>query len=200
MGINNDAVRQCMNDLFTEEKAESLRNNLGNLSPQERELEIIEKFAQAIKQETDSNYVLPFRFKSHKADRTSHHLIFVTKNIKGYKIMKEVMAKKSSEQNQGVGTFEYNPTTEKQPLLFELSRPLDELQDLLLQEFKGQTLTMKQIYQNHHVGTPYIKSNYKKALNELELNGKIKANPPASERRMQKGKKTFADKVQVTFL
>ncbi|MGL4500208.1 MAG: hypothetical protein ACRCU2_14175 [Planktothrix sp.] len=71
--------------------------------------------------------------------------------------------------------------------------------DMLTDEFAGKTMTMKQVYEQHHVGTRYIKGNYKEALKKLEQSGKILANPQANKRRQFKGKITFSDKVQVTF-
>ena len=66
---------------------------------------------------------------------------------------------------------------------------------MLLDEFEGQTLTMKEIFDKHQVGRPYLSKNYKTALASLESKGKIEAEPPAAERP----KNTFADRVKVTF-
>ena len=109
--------------------------------------------------------------------------------------MKGIMAKESSKSEQGVPTFEYNPADIKYPVLFELSRPLDDLADMLLNDFAGQSLTMGQIYRRHHVGRRYIARNYKDVLRDLEAEGKIKADPPANRRR----KHTFADRVEIEF-
>jgi hypothetical protein len=70
---------------------------------------------------------------------------------------------------------------------------------MLMDEFAGKILTMKEMYEQHHVDTPYISSNYKDALNILENDDLIACAPPADSRRMQKGKRTFADRVRVTF-
>jgi hypothetical protein len=105
------------------------------------------------------------------------------------------MAEQSSEAKQGVASFEYNPATQYQPLLFQLQRPLDHLEDMLLNDFKGQTLTVKNIIEKHHVGTPYIKKNYKEVLKKLENKGKIKTTPSISERK----KNTMAEEVRITF-
>jgi len=43
----------------------------------------------------------------------------------------------------------------------ELSRPLDELGEMLLEEFSGQTLSMNEIFEAHNVGRRFIKPNYK---------------------------------------
>lgn len=198
MGLQNPAVKEHMDSLFGEERADELRRELEHLNSQERELTIVEAIGKAL-QEMGGKYVLPFCFKNEAGTRTSHHLILVTKHIKGYEIMKEIMAKESSNTQQGVPTFEYNPASLKYPLLFELSRPLDDLGDMLVRQFAGRTMTMANVYNQHHVGRPYIKANYKAVLVKLESEGKIGANPPADQRRRVKGKLTFADNVEVMF-
>ncbi len=200
--LHNDQFRPHMDALFGASCVERLIWDLevdkDKLSPEERELVIIEALFESLR-ETYGRYVLPFRFLDAHGTRTSHHLVFVTKSPRGYEIMKEIMAKESTTADQGVPSFEYNKATEDQPLLFEFTRPLDNLRDMLLQTYAGRTLSMGQIYEDHHVDRPYIKTNYKAALAQLEEEGRIKANPQASGRRMQKGKLTFPDRVMVTF-
>lgn len=192
MGLRNKFVEEHMNALFGSARADQLRMQLDGLNPQERELTIIEELCQALKS-YGSRYVLPFRFKDNKGKRTSHHLIFVSKNFRGYEIMKEIMAKESSSDVQGVPTFEYNPADmlPRQSLLFQLSRPLDDLADMLLNEFAGQTHKMKEIYEQHSEDTPYIKKNYKNALLKLEEKDIIKSSKHRSG--------TFGDSVEITF-
>ncbi|GAA5534642.1 hypothetical protein Dalu01_03053 [Deinococcus aluminii] len=199
MGVNNDYVLTHMEALLGPEIREVLRPKLAGLSPQEREATIIEAISEALV-EMGGKYVLPFRFKDERGNRTSHHLIFVSKNVLGYGIMKGIMAKESSEENQGVATFEYTPATQNQPLLFELLRPLDDLKGLLLGKYKGRTMTMREIFEDHNVGTPYVEANYKTVLCQMEEEGLVIANPPASHRRMMNGKRTFADATKVTFI
>lgn len=190
MGLQNDAVREHMNALFGEEKADELRLRIGPLNPRNRELTIVEELCQAIRG-IGPQYVLPFRFKNERGIRTSHHLIFISKHPKGYEIMKDIMAKESSDSEQGVASFEYNPASRQQPLLFEYSRPLDELGDMLLKHFAGRKLTMLEVFQEHNVNRPFIKRNYKQALLQLKAQGRITASPHR--------KNTFADRVLVTF-
>ncbi len=190
MGLNNNAVREHMNALFGERRADKLRLKLDSITQQKRELIIIEELCQAIR-DLGPEYVLPFRFKDNRGSRTSHHLIFVSKHFKGYEIMKEIMAKESSDTQQEVATFEYNPVSAQQPFLFEFSRPLDDLGDMLLREFAGQQLKMADIYERHNVNRPYTKKNYKQVLGQLADQGKI----TAPNRRGN----TFGDNVLVTF-
>lgn len=194
MGLHNSAVTEHMNALFGKERADALREQLQPMSPYKRELTIVEAICQALK-EIGGTYPLPFRFKSADGNRTSHHIIFVSKNVLGYSIMKEIMAKESSSTEQGVPSFEYNQATLYQPLLFELSRPLDELENILLDGFAGQSMTMEDVYNRHHVGKRYIKKNYKEVLIKLEAEGKITAVPAKAKRK----KNTFGDNVRVIF-
>ena len=197
MGVNNKAVAEHMEALFGKERALLLRDKLVDKKSQERELFIIEELCQALK-EYGAEFILPFRFKNDRGKRTSHHLIFVSKHFRGYEIMKDIMARESSKNTQGVPSFEYNPADflSRQSFLFMLSRPLDDLKNDLMIKFEGQRLTMQEIYQRHNVNTPYIKKNYKDVLCELYNEGSIKAinsngKPPRKD--------TFGDNIIATF-
>jgi three-Cys-motif partner protein len=191
-GLSNEKVENHMDALFGIERASKLRQKLEGQSPDEREALILEELSQALKQ-MGGKFVLPFRFKRGK--RTSHSLIFVSKHFKGYEIMKGIMASESSTEDQGVASFAYSPADAKTPLLFSLVQPFDKLLSDLPIDFAGESLSMQRIYEDHSVDTPYTKTNYKKALTELEQQGRVMANPPATKRR----KGTFADQVMVTF-
>jgi three-Cys-motif partner protein len=199
--LHNDQFKPHMDAIFGAPRVDRLRSDMvaEDLSPERRELAIIEALFESLR-ETYGRYVLPFRFRDAHGTRTSHHLVFVTKHPLGYEIMKEIMAKESSTTDQGVPSFEYNKATEDEPLLFELSRPLDDLKEMLLAAYAGRTLSMAQIYEDHHVDRPYIKSNYKTVLTQLEQEGRMHADPPASRRKIVKAKLTFPDTVMVTFL
>jgi three-Cys-motif partner protein len=83
MGLANPIVEAHMNALFGIERANQLRLQLDSIHGEERELTIVEEIAQALK-EMRGQYVLPFRFKNETGNRTSHHLIFVSKHFRGY--------------------------------------------------------------------------------------------------------------------
>jgi three-Cys-motif partner protein len=198
MGMSNDLVREHMNALFGEARADSVRQKIDGTPPKDRELLITEEIAAALK-EMGGKFVLPFRFCNDKGNRTSHHLIFVSKHVRGYEIMKDIMAKESSSRDQGVPSLEYNPADRRFPLLFELTRPLDDLEKALPLAFAGRTMKMVDVFNEHHVGTPYVKANYKEALCNLEAKGAITARPPAAARPKKKGGVTFSDDVIVAF-
>jgi len=198
MGLNNKAVEEHMNALFGKERADNLRDRLNKMQPPQRELAVVEEIAQALG-EMGGRYVLPFRFRTNSGNRTSHHLIFVSKHFKGYEIMKNIMAGESTKTSQGVPSFEYSPADVLQPLLFELSRPLDDLADMLLTKYAGKRLTVRRVYEEHNVGRPYILKNYKDVIRKLEADEKVTAYPPSTNRRKRKGEITVADTVEIAF-
>lgn len=196
MGLTNQSVQKHIDDLFGEERAKRLRKEVIELSPIDREGRIIYEHKEALK-EALGKFVLPFCFKTVDGSRTSHYVIFVSKDFKGYEIMKEIMAKESSFSEQGAPSFEYNPIETYTPRLFY--RPLDMLEESLLKTFAGERLTIRNIFERHSVGQPYIMKNYKEVLRNMETSHKIQADPPADKRRKRKGKLTMADTVEIIF-
>ena len=192
-GLGNDSVREHMNALFGDQ-ADELRQKLEGLDPPARELTIVERLSAALNPDR-KRLVLPFRFRRDNK-RTSHHLIFVTKNFRGYDIMKKIMAKESSKVEQGVASFEYNPADERYPTLFELNRPLEELEAMLVSAYAGKTINFVELYEKHSIGRPDVDSNYKAVLKEMEKEGKLSASKPGSTKRRPG---TFASDVLITF-
>jgi three-Cys-motif partner protein len=194
MGLNNELVKEHMNALFAKDRADRMRAELEKLSAGRRELMIVEQLCSALNP-TGDRLVLPFGFKADSGTRTSHHLIFVTKHFLGYHIMKGVMAGESSKKEQGVAGFEYSPADKEYPLLFEMSRPLDNLKTMLLSDCAGKRMTFKQLYETHSIGKPYTDGNYKQVLKSLEEANVITANRSGGPRR----RGTFADDIVIQF-
>lgn len=198
MALSNNIFKKHMDVMFGTKRADDIREKLPLIQAPEREAFVLEEVAKAI-QSVGVKYVLPFLFKTSSGSRTSHYLIFMSKNFLGYDIMKGIMANESSSTEQGVPSFEYNLATERQPLLFSLSRPLDKLEGMLLDDLAGQILSVKEIYETHSVGKKYILKNYKEILKKMEESGKITVEPERSKRRRVKGEPTLADSVKITF-
>lgn len=199
MHLPNEDVNHLLNALFGAERADNLREQIHELSSDQREQRIMAEIKTAF-ENIGGRYVLPFRFEYDHAKRTSHYLIHITKHQRGHEIMKKIMAKESSNNVQGVATFEYTSFTPSPQLpLFQLSNPLEDLKESILHDFSGRSLTMKQVYEEHNIGKPYIPRNYKDALLSLEGTGKVEADPPVYLRPTQKGRLTFGDNVMVKF-
>jgi len=194
-GLNNPSVREHMAALFGEERAKRLAEELAPMCPSEREATIVNELALTLKEHgaPKRRHVLPFCFKNSSGVRTTHHLVLVTKSFKGYDVMKGIMAKASSSQEDGVPSFTYSPATgPEQQLLFRLNQPLEDLKESLLRDLAGQTITMRRIYETHSPDTQYTAKNYKDVLKRLEDEGAI-----TTEGR--KSTRGFADGITVIF-
>ena len=191
MGLHNPIVENHIQALFSH--PDVLRSKV-KASRQlfERESIILGELQKSLK-EMGGKYFLPFRFKRDDK-RISHHLIFVTKNIRGYDIMKDVMAKESSLHEQGVASFEYVPEIFKDQQKLFSSYPFDKLKNSLLEKFSGRSMRMIDVCAEHYIGTSYVKSNYKTALQSLEQEGKIVVESSGKRR-----KGTFSDSLIVIF-
>ncbi|MBU1319390.1 MAG: three-Cys-motif partner protein TcmP [candidate division Zixibacteria bacterium] len=168
-------------------------------TPEDREHLIMDWLEKGLK-EIGVKYVLTYRIKSRVADRPSHYLVFLTKDFLGYDIMKRIMDRRSSEAGEWKLNLGFDPTGQDlQYSLFGASVQMNKLGSELAQTFAGRKLSMKQIYKEHTVGTPYVKRHYKKVLSELEKSGDIVCDPPAESRQKRNGEPTFGDKTVVTF-
>jgi three-Cys-motif partner protein len=195
MGVSNASVQPHMEALFGKERAELLRDkfNATALKPMEREAFIVNEMSNALK-ELGGEFVLPFRFRNPEGTRTTHHLFFVSKHFRGYEIMREIMFDHSKKEMR-VAKFEYNPADARWPSLFDLLRPLEDLEELLLKDLAGRTIAMKDLYESHSVGKPYVLNNYREVLCRMEQEGKVTMDRPCPPRR----KNTLAPDVKVTF-
>ena len=195
MGLGNDAVEAHMNALFGETRADSLREKfkMTAVSPSQRESFIVVEMKKAL-EEMGGQFVLPFRFYNSKGTRITHHLFFVSKDFRGYAIMREVMYK-YSHKDLTVAKFEYNPADSRCPSLFELLRPLSDLEEMLLADCAGQTWLIEPLFKSHSVGKPFVLKNYKDVLCGMEKEGNVKMDPTYSSRK----KDTLGVGVKITF-
>ena len=196
-GIVNDAVDLHMDALFGTTRASAMRDylNAGGLKPHERESFIVEEMCAALR-EMGGKFVLPFRFCNKKGTRTTHHLIFVTKNFRGYDIMKGIMAASSSVPGGGEAKFEYNPADARQPKLYGYAFSDEEFEESLLDSFAGRTVKFGELYESHSANTRYLAPSYRQALCRLEAEGTLAMDPPSPPRR----RGTVAEHVKITFL
>ena len=94
MDLNNPVVKKDMNCFFGKERADALRERLKSMQPEERESTLVDTISQALK-DVRGSHVQDFCFKRSSASRTSHYLIFISKNKRGHSIMKDIMAKRA---------------------------------------------------------------------------------------------------------
>lgn len=198
--LSNSVLTENMDSLFGKSRTDFLRQTLIGKNPAERESLIVNSLKEALI-ELGGTYNIEYFFKDDSGKKTSHFLVFASKSKLGYDKMKDVMARESSTKHQGVSSFGFNPKDkDREPSLLDLMYfPIDDLAEELIKLFAGKTLTVKEIYYSHHIGTEFVLKNYQDALRKLEQQGKITANPNSNNRRKVQGVVTFGENVVVSF-
>lgn len=197
--IRNPFMTDLINSIFGEETANYLRNEVENLSPDQREDLVLKCFINELKK-VKGEYSISFKFYQEDGSKTSHFIFFVAKHPLAYALMKQTMAD-NCEWRGGIPTYEYNPTSNhNQMTLFgEDNYAIVELSETLLKIYKGKTTNRRQIYEEHNIGTPYVENNYKEAILLLEKEGKVIVEPPIDKRRKYNGQPTLGETVILKF-
>jgi three-Cys-motif partner protein len=190
--IMNDSIDQ----FFKAERAKLLRAEIKNRNPAEREEIILSAVRDAI--EEVGAISLPFKFKSDNG-RTSHHLIYASKNKRASGMMKHILRSVSSTINEGVGSHEHDPRSKSATA--SLFAGLYEVEDRLLNAFANRELSFGSLL-DEESKTKFTDSNYRDALLSLEAQGKVVAEPNTEARPFQAGgkKRTLSKNVLLKFI
>lgn len=194
MCFTNPILNPRTNVIFGKERAETMKKKVKSLTPRMREDYIISNLKEALKG-IGGKYFLTFKFKDQNGTKTSHFLVFVSKSPLAYKIMKQIMAKESSYDIDGVPSFIYTPVKTNPSYSLFPPEPLKELETSLLKNYAGQKLTFKNLFEQDHLDKPYLAKNYKQVLLKMEAENKIETNPPSEKRK----KNTMGENVVITF-
>ncbi len=179
--IFNPLILEHAEALFGIDRIRMLQEELPGKDSFEQEEIMLSALRQAFEEETKS-YMLSFRFYDDKAV-LKRHLMSLSRDKTGYKIMKEIMGKHSTSHEQGVPTYEYHPVDASSVRLFTVSQPLDMLLRELPERMARRTLSVEEVFFVDSYGTPYLFKNYQEVLKQLEGSGRVSINPPASERK-----------------
>ncbi len=196
MKLDLKIMNRSLDEFFEPERAKTLRSQIQNRSASEREEVILAAVTSSI---TEVGAIpLFFRFKSDRG-RTSHHLIYASKDRRVAGMMKSILRSASSKVVEGVGSSEHDPRAGELPdSLFD---GLYEVEDRLLSVYAGRQIRFGSLLQEE-AQTQYPESNYRDALLKLEREGRINVDPPAEDRRFQAGgdKRTLPKSVLIRFL
>jgi three-Cys-motif partner protein len=195
--LNNDNFINHMGALFEADRAEIMRREVRAMSPSRRLNYILSKLDEVLKKH-GLRYNMIFKFSGDKSKRTTHALVFVTKDIKGYKIMKDVMASASSTHSQdGVPSYEFCPEVRKAQPELDLVSEVSKLAEQLACKYSGRRMIVQDVVDGEQP-TRFVDKNIKDALCMLEKSGCLTAVPPAAS-RWRAGRLTCGPKVLLTF-
>lgn len=163
--------------IFGEERTKSLKTQLASLSPSQREPIVINALIEALI-EDKGNYVLPFKFYSAEMLRTSHFIVFVTKNNVACKIMKQIMYSNSAKDNDGVATFSFEDSRNFTDGFSQLSifyGPIKDLEQAIISKYSGRTVTVQQLCDEVDCDftNQFVSKNVTDILKRMEHEGQI---------------------------
>lgn len=115
--------------------------------------------------EIDGLSVLSFAFRR-RSGAASHHLAFVSKNVRGYQKAKEAMKLESSWfYDGGIPGLEFiAPGYENRLRLDQGGPSITKLMHLLVCNNRGKLVTRQGAYDSVTLGTPYVETNVREAL------------------------------------
>ncbi len=164
-------LEESFNSLFGTDKWKDVL-----ASSQNPEGALINLYREQLHETAKVNYSWAFRVCTSEKVQTLYYLVHATNNIKGHSIMKDIMFKQSAQ-----GTFDYlgpqDIAARFQMKLFDINS-IEELKKLLLERFKGRTITYDRIQEEictpWYSEPPYINTHYNQALKTLEKEGEIR--------------------------
>jgi len=117
-------------------------------------------YKEQLQQEAGIKFVRSFKMVN-KVNKTDYFLFFGTNNITGLKKMKEAMWKIDKSGLFQFSDATYNPN---QPVLFELEPNFNLLKKILLKEFKGKSISVRELENFILTQTPFRETHYKKQI------------------------------------
>ncbi len=144
-------------------------------------------------------YVLPFAFMQDEMDKTSHYILFVSKNHKAISEMKRIMVKQSNSNSEEL--FYDNKTANMLFSLFSrkdnISQEIEKiilkmLQDapsLIFQEcsiIKWFELMDRYSMKTNYIVTPYVFNEFKEAVSKMDDKGLIEVTSTIKRKRITK--------------
>jgi three-Cys-motif partner protein len=195
MKLNLELMNKSIDDFFEPDRARTLRAAIKGKSPDEREKIIVDAVESAIRHA--KGVPLFFKFLS-DVNRTSHHLVFASKNLAAVNAMKRILNSASSTVIEGVGSGKHDPRAGK--VSAPLFGGLYEVEERLLTIYGGRQIQFKVLLQEE-ASTRFTETNYRDALLKLEREGRIAVDPPAEKRRFQAGgeRRTLPKEVHIRF-
>jgi len=189
--ISDPKLWDTFTETFGTEKWKSILE-LKNPSKEERENLLLGIYKEQLETDAKIRHVNAFKMIN-KNNRTDYFLFFGTNDYTGLKKMKEAMWK---VDNSGSFTFSdatYNPD---QPTLFENEPNFTDLKKRIIGEFKGKTVSEKQLEEFVVIKTPYRETHFKTQILRLME----KTLPPEIEVIDRKKRFTYPEGCKIKFL
>lgn len=121
-----------------------------------------------------------FQFQEEDVRTTSHFILHLTKNAKGYELVKTIYNDFANVGTvfDGIHTYTFDPKSLEMPnasLFDDTADNIEQLAADLYKKYKGNHIDALTLFKNDQVNTNYCLSHYTKALRKLVGDGKIRS-------------------------
>ncbi len=199
--VYKDDQRDSLISIFGAEGFEKTREVVkSSKRPAEKDLYILDVLRNQLKMKYNL-YFLPFGIEFEKRRASNYYLVFLSKDRRGFALMKDIMAKESLKTD-GIPLFLYRGVKSniKAQTELYLGDQLEKLKNMLKKDFNGKSIRVGVLIdQCHELRYIYIEKNIKRALLELEIKELIKVDVSYKKRPKRNGRVTLSDKRKVTF-
>ena len=125
-------------------------------------------------------YYTAFKFQEEDIETTSHFILHLSKNKRGFDLVKQIYNDFANVGTifDGVNTYTFDVKKITNPVeeLFDTnSENIDALKNILLEEYKGRTITSYDLFEEHQQNCLYSRSHYVKALRRLVEEGAVES-------------------------
>ena len=125
-------------------------------------------------------YYTAFKFQEEDIETTSHFILHLSKNKRGFDLVKQIYNDFANVGTifDGVNTYTFDVKKITNPVeeLFDTnSENIDALKNMLLEEYKGRTITSYDLFEEHQQKCLYSRSHYVKALRRLVEEGEVES-------------------------
>lgn len=158
---------------------QTLRNDRKyKLSTHERLSLIVDNLHSEFKNATKGElFHCRFKFKEEDSIGTSHYIIHFTKHKRGYDLVKQIYYEfdniGASLDGDGNYTFDAKRMDVPEGELIDFGdENITSLGTILVEKYKGQTISAKRLFEEHQVSTQYAGQHYVKTLRHLVENQK----------------------------
>jgi three-Cys-motif partner protein len=179
--IDNNKFDELMESLFPTTINELRLNKKYKAKVHERLSLIMDNLAKEFeKTVTGKLYNCSFKFQEEDSVATSHFIIHFTKHPKGYELVKQVYYEYdnigATLERDGTYTFDAKKMTGASNATIDFGdQNINSLSKILLERYKGQTITAKDLFDEHHPSTKWSGRHYSQTLRYMVDNDYIKA-------------------------
>ncbi len=179
--IENDKFEDLMLALFPTSIDNIREDRKYKASVQERLSLIIDNLANEFKKAVKGGpvYSCAFKFQEEDSRTTSHFIVHFTKHSKGYELVKQVYYNYdnigASLDKDGNYTFDAKAMGYENGFWDFGEDNIINLSTMLIEAYKGKTVTAKELFEEHHPKTKYCASHYAKTLRWMIEQGTIKS-------------------------